>query len=285
MFRRSFGPLVVLMSLLPAAAGCAADTADEIAAIDESTADVVSVSKLIGRYESGTGRFASLTFSQVAEGGRRSNRYEGKQIVQCTRAPCPTTAVSGKWFAAGSSLTLYPTNQPRESYKATLSGTSLLLEDAAGTDIAELTKVIPAAGGIAEALAKHGVPNMTSEIDEAEADKQGAAPGVVVSFADALDKALEMFLTDESALRGNVAEFEDDLREECGAAADLVLCLANAPRTTIRLMTLEGDTAPWGDDPKEAWVFEFFVDDFTDHGYYAVIPKNGDAGAHVYAFN
>ncbi|MDF2695658.1 MAG: hypothetical protein K0S65_4041 [Labilithrix sp.] len=286
MFRRSLVLFAALsFASVPFFAGCAADASDEeVAPVDEATDDVVSVSKLLGQYIEGQGRYASLSLSQVTENGRRTNRYEGKQIVQCTRAPCPTVAVHGKWFASKTSLTLYPEGQPRESYKAALDGTKLTLTNAQGVHIAELTKAVPAPNGVGAALQKHGVPNMRVEIDAAEIAKQASAPGVTVSFDAAIDQALELFLTDQGALRGTTDEFADDLQEECGANTDLVLCLANAPRTYIRLQKLEDETAPGGESANEAWVFVFFVEDFTDHGYFAVIDKKGQ-GAHVYAFN
>lgn len=53
----------------------------------------------------------------------------------------------------------------------------------------------------------------------------------------------------------------------------------------IRLLNDGDDSAPQGEDPKDAWVFAFFVGDFTDHGYSAVIDKKGQQAPYVYAFN
>ncbi len=264
--------------------GCAADTTDEIAAVDEATADLSSVSKLLGQYAEGSGRYASLSLTQVTENGKRVNRYVGKQVVQCVRAPCPQVDVGGRWFASASSLTLYPNGQPRESYKVKLEGTKLTLSNAQGVSIAELNKVVAAPPEIASALQRHGVPNMKVDIDPAEIAAQAAEAGELMPFATALDSALEMFLTDDAALKGTTQEFADSLTEECGSNTDLVRCLANSPRTKIHLMTRASDGAPEGESVSDAWIFEFFVDDFTDHGYYAIVPKTDDM-PYVYAFN
>lgn len=284
--RARFAAWFITLSLgtTPFLAGCAVDEASEIVAVDEGTADLSAASKLLGEYGSGRGRYASLSLTQETVNGKRVNRFAAKQIVQCVKAPCPTLDVGGKWFAKDSTLTLYPTDAPRESYKFSQTGEKLTLKDAKGVAIAALEKVVPAAPNVASALKKHGVPNMSVEIDSAEVAKQSFAPGVKVKFDSALDKALDLFLTSDEALRGNVGEFEDDLKEECGAKADLVLCLANDSRTSIRLAKLGEDSAPYGETANEDWVFVFFVDDFTDHGYYAIVPKDGGA-ASVYAFN
>ena len=280
--------LAVMLSSPMLAAGCAADTSDdEIPAIDESTEDVVSASKLVGEYGEGRGRFASMALRQLTEGGRRTNRFEAQQIVQCVQAPCPTVAVSGKWFARSGSLTLYPEGQPRETYKVTLDGRKLSFTDARGVRVAELERRIPAPGGVTEALARHGVPRMKAEIEEVEVAAQEGAQGVEVKFPEAFDQALELFLSDtEGGLPSTVAEFEDDLREECGQGADLVRCLANSPSTSVRLQKRSDDTAPYGEGAEASWVIVFSLSHFTDHGYFAVVPKkHGGEAPYVYAFN
>jgi hypothetical protein len=290
MFRSSFALFrtVLISSALVVggsfAAGCAADTEEELSPVDEASADLVSVNKLLGRFEEGRGRYASLVFSQKLEAGRKVNRFEGKQVVQCVTAPCPQVDVSGKWFARSSTLSLYPENGPRETFKANIVENKLTLDNAQGVRVGELTKAIPAPNDVATALNKHGVPNMKVEIEQAEVALQASKPGVTVSFADAVDKAIELFLTEEDGLRGTTGEFAEDLAEECGGNTDLVRCLANAPRTSIRLQKLTDETAPYGDDAKDAWVFVFYVDDFTDHGYFSVIAKDG-SGSYAYSFN
>jgi hypothetical protein len=272
----------IVIVVAAAIGGCGSD--GSLDPIGEGNADVVSAQKLAGVYKDGEGQLSALNLAQVEVEGRKTNRYEAERIVQCVRAPCPTVTIKGKWFARDDTMTLYPDSGFRETYRVKLEGRKLALFDADDVLVAELTRQIPAPAGIQEILARHGVPEMRSEIDGNELDAQERAPGLEVKFSEAFDAAVKLFLTEESGLAGNAFEFEDELREECGDNADLVRCLANSPRTSVSLMKRD-ETAPDGESPRSAWVITFFVDDFTDHGYYAIVPKKRGEAPYVYAFN
>ena len=280
---------ILLLSLAVAASplvsGCSGSAdLEDLAPIDEATDDVVSVSKLLGSYSEGRGLYASISFTQTKVSGKKQNRFEAKRIVQCVTAPCPAVDVSGRWYTRSGTLSLYPEGGSTETYKTKLVDRTLTLSNKSGLEIAKLTKAIPAPTDVPAILAKHGVPKMRVEIDPNEVTNQASATGVTTKFAAALDKSLGLFLTEASALKGTANEFADDLQSECGST-DLVRCLANAPRTSVRLLGLSDDTAPHGESAAASWVFVFFVDDFTDHAYFAVVPKKGNEAAYVYAFN
>jgi hypothetical protein len=278
--RRWFGSIVVALAV--SVGGCAEQSALED--ITEGSDDVVSAAQLAGSYSDGKGRLATLSLLQVRSEGRTTNQYEAERIVQCARPPCPTVTVKGKWFTRDGVLTFFPDGGGSETFRTTLLDRTLSLFDGNGVLVTQLTRQLPSPEGIAASLAKHGVPQMRTEIDDNEVNAQARRPGVEVAFREAFDLALELFLTDESALLANALHFEEDLRDECGMKADLVRCLANAPRTSVSLMP-RGETAPFGESPDEAWVITFFVDDFTDHGYFAIVPQKRDQAPHIYAFN
>ncbi len=279
--KRFLGWAAICLSLV--LVGCS-EGGSGIDPVEEGTAEVSAASKLVGSYKEGKGKLSSLTLAQPEVEGRKTNRYELEQFVQCVRAPCPTLTVKGKWFARGETITFYPDHGARETYRVALEGRTLSLADDDEVVVAELVRQIPAPTGIVETLAKYRVPEMRSEIDGNEVDAQERGRGIEVKFAEAFDTGVRLFLTQESGLAGTALEFEDDLREQCGDQTDLVRCLANSPRTSVSLMALR-ESAPGGESPRDAWILTFFVDDFTDHGYYAVVPKRRGEEPFVYAFN
>jgi hypothetical protein len=278
--------LAVSVVSLAALSGCGGAGDDpELSPVEESQDELQTAAKLVGDYTEGRGRYASLSLLQVSERGRKVNKFEAEQIVQCVRAPCPTMKLAGKWFARGSDLTLYPEGRDRMTFRVKLDEGKLTLKDARGVDVAELTKAVPAPSGVEEILSRHRVPNMKVQIDQAEVDAQQRASGVMVKFKDALDKAVELFLTDEQGLKGNIQGMEDDVREQCSGQRDLVRCIANDPQTSVSLLKRSDESAPQGETAADGWVIVFFTSSFTDHGYYAVISKSQAGEASIYNFN
>jgi len=277
--------LVALASFVPSITGCSADRSEAaLTPIAEGTDDVVSASRLHGDYVDGQGRFASLSLARISEGGKTENRFEGAQIVQCVRAPCPTIAITGRWFASADVLTLYPEGAERETYRASLDGPKLTLSDGNGTAVAELIRARDADPSIATVLAKYGVPEMTVDIDQAEADAQATAPLVTVPFENAFDLAMKMFLEDEMGLSGMFMDLE--IPEPCAAdPAKAAVCLANRRDTSVSLLTRADGGAPDGETAADTWIFSFHVGSFTDHAYYAVIEKHREEAHYIYNVN
>jgi hypothetical protein len=281
--------IVVAMTL--AGSGCSASPAgdgEDLPPVAEGSDDITAHAKLLGSYEDGRGRFASLALDQTTIGGKRKNLFVASEVVQCVRAPCPPLEVKGSWYARGTTLTLYPASGPSLTYKATLQGDRLTLVDARGTEIAQLTKKPPAVAGVAEALRKHGVEKLRASIDGKEVTAQGAAAGVTVTFADAVDKAIGLFLSDESGLAGYVAEMDPSWLDDvsCGSApagAKRVTCVANAS-ASLSLLARRDTTPPHGETTTDAWIF-VFSDGLSDDGYYAVVPKKGNEAPYIYNFN
>jgi hypothetical protein len=267
--------------------GCSAGSEESsLTPVAEGTDDITAASKLVGDYEDGRGRFASLNLQQIGEAGKPANVFTSEVIVQCVMAPCPTLTVKGKWFASSDVLTLYPEGRERETYRAVLDGQTLTLSDDAGLAIARLVKARAVNPVIAEVLSKYGVPKMTSTIVASEIDRQAAEEGVTKPFAEAFDEAVKMFLEDEMGLSGMIGGLEDGVPEECGEdLTKATLCMANRADTHVNLMPLDGTTPPEGESARAAWIIEFSVGSFTDHGYYAIIDKRGAQGSYMYSFN
>ncbi len=278
--------LTVSLVSLAALSGCGGAGEDsELAPVEESQDELQTASKLVGDYTDGRGRYASLSLLQVSERGRKVNKFDAEQIVQCVRAPCPTIKLAGKWFARGSDLTLYPEGRDRMTFRVKLDEGKLTLKDSRGVDVAELTKAVPAPPGVEDILSRHRVPNMSVKIDQAEVDAQQRASGVTVKFKDALDKAVELFLTDREGLKGVLEGMEDDARSQCSGQTDLVRCIANSNETSVSLLKRSDESAPQGETAADGWVIVFFTGGFTDHGYYAVISKTQAGEGSIYNFN
>lgn len=271
------------------AVACSSSSASEdLDPVDEATADVVSASKLVGEYHQGRGRFATLSLQRNRENGRLVNRFEAQRFLQCAETTCPTVTVKGRWFARGSSFSLYPENEPRETYRASLAqeDEKLTLSNAQGVKIVELVRKPVLSAEIEQILAEKGIPKMTVDISAPDLAAQSATPGVEVPFGEAFRTSIDLFLHDEAALSSTVAEFEDEVREHCGAEVDLVLCIANSPDSSVYLHKIGDETAPDGESAEDAWVFSFFAGNLTDHGYFAIVPKKrSGGGAYIYAFN
>lgn len=284
--RRSLGWLLLCAACSGSVLGCAGqDTqSDEVEAVAQD--DVTSVAALVGSYQKGRGIFAVLDLTQVEEGGKKKNRFTADRVEQCASASCPSETVRGSWFARAGRITFYYDDGEQLSAYVRLDERELTLKNARGTVIASLEKAIDGAPGLDAVLARYGVPEMTVEITEEQIAEHGEAK---VGFHEAFDAAVDLFVNDGEGLSGVAGEMSlEDFAPYCGERAPAsfgegVLCIANRSSTVVRLYAPDADTPPGGDSPSESWVFEFFAD-FSDHGYYAVIAKDGSS-ASIYAFN
>jgi len=269
-------------------AGCGADSQsdDDFAPIADGSDDITAASKLVGDYDKGAGRFVSLSLTQIVEAGKTKNVFVGQVQVQCVRAPCPTHALKGKWFARNKTVTFYPEKAAAETYVASLADGKLTLKDSKGVAIAELTKKLPLVAGVAEALKKHGVEKLETTIDAPEVDAQGK--GATTPFAKAVDTAIDLFLSDESGISGYASEIDasdlSDLGCKGKTGRELSKCVTNANGATMRLMKRSDSGPPEDGSVSADWVFEF-SDGATDYGYYAIIPKKGSEKPYIYNFN
>jgi len=272
--------------LVAACAGSSSDGDDALAPVAEGTNDITASSKLAGDYADGKGHFASLSLARKIVSGKTQNAFAAKVIVQCVRAPCPAIDMKGRWFAHGTTLTLYPENESAVSYTAKLDGTTLTLSDSHHTALAELTKQAAIPKSVTDALAKYGATKMKTTIAQADIDAQ-SSPASKVSFASAVDTAVKMFLTDEAALPGYIPDMDADEIAQLGCKsatkADMPKCIANAAGASIRLMAKDESPPEDGDVAKD-WVFEL-SDGMSDYGYYAVIPRDGAGEPQIYSFN
>ncbi len=142
---------------------------------------------------------------------------------------------------------------------------------------------------VASVLRQAGLANTTVRFSDAAAAAQAQAPGNQVSFEKALGLAIESFLSDNDSSETPVALFENEFYGE-DYASKLVEFM-NVPGTTVDLVesddVVEGATwypAEHGDSIKDNWIFMLSIPAFSDHLYWAMVPRNGEAPFN-YGFN
>ncbi|NOU28259.1 MAG: hypothetical protein HOO96_10190 [Polyangiaceae bacterium] len=246
--------------------------------------------RLAGTYENGRGALASLALARTKLGGKYTYTFAGTERVTCVRAPCPTRAIEGTWFANSTVLALQPTRGARLEYRYKLSASSFELRDRQGTVLATLDKRPAADSPIARALSDFGIPRAKIEIEEGDVRAQDALPASRVKFEPALRDALKSFLTDgddpESPL-GIVSGLDSsELPEGCRARADSekLLCFANDPETHIGLLKI-GDSAEQGETVSDHWIFTMYLGNLSDHGHWAIVDRKGVEATYNYGFN
>ena len=266
------------------------DAGDDVAAVTPAEDDFTSASKLVGRYRNGRGVFAALDLEQVEVDGKRKNQFRANRVEQCASSSCPSVDVRGSWYARSGRITFYFEDGDQLSATVSLRDGVLQLKNARGTVIAKLDKALVAEPNIGEVLARYGVPEMTVEISPKDI---AAHETTKISFDQAFDKAVDLFVNDEEGgLHETTSEHDlDELGEFCASGsaatrAEGVLCLANRSTTSVHLLPPDDEeTPPYGESPSDYWIFNFYVADFTDHGYFAVIAKDGSEESYIYAFN
>lgn len=263
--------------------GAPADGASE----EEMVASAAA--RLAGTYVGDAGMLARLELRVVeSPGAKKAYRFTAEQRVQCVKAPCPTIALEGTWFANATVLALRPTKSRTLDTRYVLSGETLSLTDkASGAVVAELEKQTPRDAVIAAALESMGLGAMKVDIDMSEVEAQQKAFPGKVSFDAALRAALESFVHDgddpESPL-GLVEGYDDP--ELCGGGTHQaqLMCLMNDASTTLGLVH-RGESAEHGEEPKDAWIFTLSLDKLSDHGHWAVVDRAGVEATYNYGFN
>lgn len=138
-------------------------------------------------------------------------------------------------------------------------------------------------------LRQAGLPTMTVKAPPATAAAQARLPGNRISFEKALDLALGSILTDQSSAETPVSLFENEFYGE--NYTDELVKFLNAPGTTLALVNgdepVEG--AAWypaedGESIEQNWIFSLSIPSFSDHLFWAVVPRNGEA-PFSYGFN
>lgn len=271
--------LVLSLAAAPFAGGCAAPTEEDVP-VEAATADLASAD-LLGSYTKAEGRFASLVLSKQWVDGRRVNKYEGTDLYLCgSQQDCAGKAVRGQWSARAGKLTLRSDDGGPEEFSFSLLGRSLRLVDSIG-EAATLTKTVASDHGLRDALKRAGVREMSVEIDTDEVSMQASAPGVLVSFSEAVGNALDVFLDGPDGLAG-ITKRANATGPCASDPSGYVRCIANTPHASISLLEL-GDVAPGGEHTNDTWVFAFVVDGFSNQTYYVVVDKKAARAPFLYA--
>ena len=142
---------------------------------------------------------------------------------------------------------------------------------------------------VTNALRQAGLPNTTVRFSEAAAAAQAQLPGNKVSFEKALGLALDSFLTDNDSFETPVALFENEFYGE-DYLSKLVEFM-NVSGTTIDLVESDEvqEDATWYpaenlESIKDNWIFMLSIPAFSDHAYWAIVPRNGET-PFTYGFN
>lgn len=270
--------------------GCSSASEDDVALADGAGEEVKAGDPILGAYE-GTGIFPALELVRASNG---KQTFTAKQQVQCITAPCPAAPLDGTWgVRKGNTLRLTVSGGSVLSYGYTLSadGRTLVLSND-GNQVAKLTKKGGSSNGsLATTLAKHGVPNLTIEVDPNESAAQATAHPGSVTFEAAVDRALTAYFS--STGDGPIELTKNAIENEwvsgaCAGISDAkkaTVCLVNNAGSTLNILP-RGESSPQGDEIEQNWVFALWIADegWGDHGVYAVVPRDGSP-AWTFTFN
>jgi hypothetical protein len=254
--------------------------------LDSDPQALSAARQISGSYE-GRGEIVALTLEQTPDHGTVKNTFKATRVVQCVRAPCPEQPLEGRWFARSPTLKLYAAGTTL-SYRYSLDDGKLVLKDAAGHVLSELDKRPPVSAGITDALARHGVSRMKVTIPADEIAKQTRYGGSV-DFDKAIDEALTDFLENDSdpeSPLGLIDQLEDDDACKKSTAKASVKCLLDSPDAELTLVT-ESTAAdlPETIDVRKNWVLSLYLQNFTDHGHWAVVDRSGHEPTYDFNFN
>jgi hypothetical protein len=154
----------------------------------------------------------------------------------------------------------------------------------------------PLADRVAAILDGHGVPNLRADFPEDVVDEQSASFGDAVSFDDALDAAINSFLTDDDD-----AESPIEMARNIGPwgpcqqtdPLELVLCHLGLGTAVIGITRHEGDPDEedlWlpehGERPNaDIWAFYMLIPSMGDVMHWAIVDRNLDADGNVVVYN
>jgi len=168
------------------------------------------------------------------------------------------------------------------------------IEASASTPSASSLTPAPSAPAIASTetriqnvLKHHGLPNISVDISTTVVAAQSTLPGNTVSFEKAFGKAIHSFLNSSDDIESPLSLFENEFENP----ATRLMEFLNA--STAQISLVEGneyvDGASWypaenGEDVESNWIFALKINNFSDHLFWAVVPRNGEA-PYNYGFN
>ena len=140
---------------------------------------------------------------------------------------------------------------------------------------------------IATVLDRAGVASLKTFMSSESIEAQAMTPGNTVSFEKALGQALESFLTDDEDIESPLS-LMSDMFEDPSAK---LLAFLNDGSTRISLVTTDAGRddhgaypAEHGESVENNWVFALTLPEFSDHLFWAIIPRNGEE-PYNYGFN
>ncbi|MEC9466729.1 MAG: hypothetical protein VX834_13145 [Myxococcota bacterium] len=140
---------------------------------------------------------------------------------------------------------------------------------------------------VAVVLERAGVGELVTVIDEDAVVAQAKTPGNKVSFEKALADALTSFLTDDDDIESPLSLMSDGY----DYPGEQLIEFFNDGSTKLQLvnsdmMDAEGGAYPaeHGESIADHWVFALSIPQYSDHLYWAIVPRDGEP-AYNYGFN
>lgn len=145
-------------------------------------------------------------------------------------------------------------------------------------------------GEIQAVFKKHMIYGLKANFDFCEIEKQSLMYENRVFFVEALDKALESFLNDETDLESPLfvayVRFYDFTSYENVKeyVKDLLLFTINASDVRLNLVP-HGRKPENGEDVTNNWRFHLSIDHLSDHLHWAIVDRIGKKKTYNYGFN
>ena len=140
---------------------------------------------------------------------------------------------------------------------------------------------------IATILKQAGISKLTVDVPTEAVAAQATFAGNRVSFEKAFGQAVESFLTDADDIESPRSLFGDEFENGDAKLKEYL----NDPASKISLVQADErmDGASWypaehGESVEKNWIFALRIPGFSDHLFWAIIPRNGEA-PYNYGFN
>ena len=145
---------------------------------------------------------------------------------------------------------------------------------------------------LARVAGEAGLSTLPLIITEAEVKAQLARYGGSTNFEQAFRTALTTILTNGEDIESPLALFREEYPNDPNVAGTLkgYLNRSTARLALIRIADFDEDTQQFfppehGETLEDGWAFSLYIGDFSDHGYWAIIPRPNPSTGYIYGFN
>lgn len=145
---------------------------------------------------------------------------------------------------------------------------------------------------LARVAREAGLPTLPLIISEAEVKAQLARYGGAPNFEQAFRTALTTILTNGEDIESPLSLFREEFSSDPDIAGTLkgYLNRPTARLALIRMADFDEDTQQFippehGETLEDGWAFGLHIGDFSDHGYWAIVPRPSPSTGYIYGFN